>query len=56
MAEQDEADAKRYRFMREMAITGSNLEALVALNQLDYIVDDEGFDSVIDAEMERYHG
>jgi hypothetical protein len=41
-------DAARYHKLREIAVIRSNLEATVAINQLDFIGNNDGFDAAID--------
>lgn len=41
-------DAERYRKLRGFALNGGNLEAYVAINQLDYILDSDKFDTTVD--------
>lgn len=51
MVPDQERDAARYRWLRDKAMKGGDLEAFVALSQLDYIPTQERFDACIDAAM-----
>lgn len=42
-------DALRYRKLRSIAMNGGNLEAVVAVNQLDFVKDDSAFDDEVDS-------
>ena len=41
-------DAERYRKLRKIALEKHDLEATVALGQLDFIQDEEGFDACVE--------
>ena len=41
-------DAARYRGLRKLALDGGNLEARVAVAQLDYLVSADAFDAEVD--------
>jgi hypothetical protein len=42
-------DAARYHKLRDIAVIKGNLEATVAINQLDFIGNNDGFDAAIDS-------
>lgn len=51
---EEERDARRYRMLREIAVGCGDLEAAVALFQLDFCPNEEVFDTAVDKIIDRH--